>query len=188
MRWAIALAFVAGLALAQPKPPNVTATNGSFSTITTTTANVGGTEKVAVLDAGVALINGQLQALGPIVGTSETLSTTLGVTGVTTLVALDAGVNSKVGGITIATAQAADGGVRSPLIQFGYAAMTTGAVTITFRTAFTSNPQCQCAHRNTTNSNPCVLDASTVPTTTAAKFLVASGGSDVIDWLCIGDQ
>lgn len=137
----------------------------------------------AGIDAGYGLINGQLQVLGPVIAGS-----TLGAAGVTTLVALDAGVKSKVGGVTIATAASQDGGVQTPLIQFGYGAGSGGVLPVTFTKAFTSNPQCQCTHVGTTNTNGCVLTTGSVPTTTTASFTVASGGSDIIHWLCVGDQ
>lgn len=95
---------------------------------------------------------------------------------------------AKVAGVSLATVAPQDGGVSAPLCQFGYGAMTSGALTVTFTKAFTSNPQCTCSHVNTTNSTACVLDSTAVPTTTAAKFLVASGSSDILDWICCGDK
>lgn len=110
------------------------------------------------------------------------------VRGVTSLGALDAGVQSKVGGATIGALLAQDGGVATRVCQFGYVALSTGAASVTYTTAFSSLPQCQCTHRNTTNANACVIDIATAaPSATVAKFAVTSGGSDVIDWLCCGD-
>lgn len=111
-----------------------------------------------------------------------------GLGGVTTVQALDAGAQSKVGGVLIGGLLAWDAGVSSHVCQFGFATLSTGAIQVTFPRAFASIPQCpSCVHRNTTNSNPCVIVAGTPPTTTTADFAVASGGSDIIDWMCCGD-
>lgn len=71
------------------------------------------------------------------------------------------------------------------MIQHAASAMTAGALAVTFGTAYTSvAPTCTCTHVNTTNSNPCVI--SVAPSTTAVTFAVASGGTDVVDWICMG--
>lgn len=109
------------------------------------------------------------------------------VRGVLSTSALDAGVQSKVGGVNIGALVAIDGGVATRSCQFSYGAMTASALAVTFNPAFTSNPQCQCTHVNTTNTNPCTLASGSVPTPTTANFAVASGGTDVVHWLCCGD-
>lgn len=144
--------------------------NGQFRvlgpTIVTSIAGTGEIGTTAGIDAGYGMINGQLQVLGPAL----------------------TGVKSKVGTVTTATAASQDGGVQTPLIQFGYGAGSSGVLAVTFTKAFTSNPQCQCTHVGTTNTNGCVLTTGSVPTTTTASFTVGSGGSDIIHWLCVGDQ
>lgn len=135
------------------------------------------------IDPANRRINGSLTVVG-----NSTTAGTSGLRGVSTIVALDAGPDSKVSGVTIAAAASQDGGSVTPLIQFGYGAGTGGVLAVTFTKAFTSNPQCQCTHIGTTNLNGCVLTTASVPTTTTASFSVTSGGTDIIEWLCIGDK
>jgi hypothetical protein len=71
-------------------------------------------------------------------------------------------------------------------IESGSTAMTGGALAVTFSTAFGAAPACSCAHVNTTNSNACVI--SVAPSTTAVTFAATSGGTDVVNWFCIGQR
>lgn len=135
-----------------------------------------GTLKVAVLDAGVARVNGTLQTLGP---------NLLGQ--ITTVQALDAGVYSKVGGVSIGGEVAQDAGVASHFCQHGYGAMTAGELAVTYTRAFSSNASCICSHTQTTNTNACGIKTGTAPSTTDVTFAVASGDTDVVFWLCCGD-
>lgn len=112
---------------------------------------------------------------------------TTGLRGVATVTALDAGPQSKVGGVTIGGIVAQDGGLTTRVCHYGYGAMTANELAVTFTRAFTSNPSCQCTHVNTTNANTCCLKSGTDPSTTGATFAVASGGTDVVDWFCCGD-
>lgn len=72
--------------------------------------------------------------------------------------------------------------------ECGMDAGTTGVLTVAFGTAFASAPICVCAHMDTTNTNPCTIDHTTVPTSALARFNVASGGSDKISYCCFGPK
>lgn len=146
-----------------------------------------GSYEIASITSGGISSNVPQTVTGLTVNGNESVTGTLGVGGVSTLSALDAGVRSKVGGVTIGGLLASDGGIATHVCEFGYRALSTGAIQVTFTRAFTSLPQCQCTHRNTTNSNSCTLVAATPPTITTADFAVASGGSDVVDYFCCGD-
>ncbi len=41
---------------------------------------------------------------------------------------------------------------------------------------------------DTTNTNACTILHTALPTASVANFAVASGGTDVIDWCCIGPR
>jgi hypothetical protein len=125
------------------------------------------------IDPGGRKINGNLTVVG-----------TTGLSGVTTLHALDAGEDSKVGGKTIAAAQAQDGGTTTPMCQFGHKALTNGDAGVTFRSAFTSIPSCVCSHVPTTNANECTI---TTASTTAIGMSVQSADTDVAHYICCGD-
>ena len=79
-------------------------------------------------------------------------------------------------------------GTAAQAIESGSAAMTTGALAVTFTTAFGAAPKCVCTHVDTTNTNPCTIQAAGAPSTTAVTFAVASGGSDVVHYFCIGQR
>lgn len=119
--------------------------------------------------------------------TSRLIKGNLNVQKLASLSALDAGAQSKVGGSLIGDLLAGDAGVATKVCQFDTVALSSGAIAVTFTQAFTSNPSCQCTHRNTTNSNACVIDVSAACSTTSCKFAATSGGSDKIDYLCCGD-
>ena len=155
---------------------NASGASGTFASQTVTGTATIATGKIDVLDAGVARINGTLQTLGP---------NLLGQ--ITTAQALDAGLFSKVGGVSIGGVVAQDGGVATHVCQYGYGAMTANALAVTFTRAFSSNTSCTCSHVDTTNTNPCTILAAGVPTTTGVTFAVASGGTDVVHWMCCGD-
>lgn len=132
--------------------------------------------EVATVTSNGTTINGTLQASGP-----------SGLGRVTTVQALDAGLYSKVGGVTIGGELAQDGGVASHFCQHGYGAMTAGELAVTYTRAFTSNSSCICSHTQTTNANACGIKTGTAPSTTAVTFAVASGDTDVVFWICCGD-
>lgn len=158
----------------------------------------------AVIDAGTALIRGDLQVLGTIPAATITTATittsTVTTSNVTTgnITTLDAGsgqVNGalqvtgplRVNGRAAVVGAPLDGGSPANIYtEYGYAAMTTGAVTVTFKNAFSVGPVCNCTHLNTTNSNACVLSA--VPSTTSVAMAVTSGGSDLVYYQCSGDR
>lgn len=168
------------------------------STLTGTTTHTGvttfaaidaGLVKTNILDAGRAHIVDDLSVGDDVTVTGDvTVGATLGVTGVTTLAALDAGINSKVGGVAIATGKPQDGGVVTPLMQWGYQALSSDEVAITFTTAFSAIPSCTCTHVQTTNANACGIKSGTVATVSAVTFAVTSGGTDLIYWQCMGDK
>ena len=71
---------------------------------------------------------------------------------------------------------------------WGSKALSGGSGAVTFGTAFSQAPYCDCTHVNTTNSNACVISSAGTPTTTGVTFSVTSGGTDVIHWRCCGDK
>ena len=73
-------------------------------------------------------------------------------------------------------------------IEVGSDAGTSGVLSVTFAVPFNALPVCSCTHVDTTNANACSLDHTKLPSTTAAQFKVSSGGSDVIDWMCVGNR
>lgn len=142
-----------------------------------------GLGKFDTLDAG----NGMVQVLQ--VGVSEQVNGTLGVTGISTLQALDAGANSRVAGLPIVVGTAQDAGTSTtPSIQWGYQALAANEAAVTFTRAFSANPSCFCTHTQTTNANDCGVKTGTAPSTTAVTFAVTSGGTDVVYWICVGDK
>lgn len=75
------------------------------------------------------------------------------------------------------------------MTQVGNAAMTAGELAVSFPTLFHSpTPSCVCTHVNTTNSNPCSIKNGAVPTLSGVTFVVASGGTDVVHWSCVGGR
>jgi hypothetical protein len=73
-------------------------------------------------------------------------------------------------------------------VEKGATAMTASELAVTFATAFAAAPSCTCTHVNTTNTNACNIKSGAAPTTTTVTFAVASGGTDVVDWICIGTR
>lgn len=71
------------------------------------------------------------------------------------------------------------------LIQSGSGAMTANALAVTFPTAFGVAPNCNCTH---TNAVPIACGISTAANTTSVTFAVAAGGTDVVQWICIGTR
>lgn len=65
----------------------------------------------------------------------------------------------------------------------GSAAMSSGSVAVTFRSAFLAAPTCTCSH---VNAVPLPCGISGAATKTAVTFKVATGGSDSINYVCIG--
>ena len=79
-------------------------------------------------------------------------------------------------------------GTAQQAIERNSAALVANELAVTFATAFGAAPVCVCTHVNTTNSNPCTIKSGSAPTTTAVTFTVASGGTDVIHWMCLGQN
>jgi hypothetical protein len=73
-------------------------------------------------------------------------------------------------------------------IETGAGNMTAGELVVTFTTAFTLGPVCTCTHVNTTNGNACNIKDGAEPGTTGVTFAVASGGTDMLHWICVGAQ
>jgi hypothetical protein len=73
-------------------------------------------------------------------------------------------------------------------IEKGATAMTSNELAVTFATAFGAAPSCNCTHVNTSNTNACNIKSGSAPTTAGVTFAVASGGTDVVDWICIGTR
>lgn len=151
-----------------------------------------GTYEIARFNTAGLVVNGTTSGGAQTVSSlavtgNATVGGTLGVTGVTTLVVLDAGVNSKIGGRMIAVGRAQDGGATTPLMQWGDGPLVADELAVTYTTAFANNPSCVCSHTQTTNTNACGVKTGTAPSTTAVTFAVASGGTDVVFWQCMGD-
>lgn len=100
---------------------------------------------------------------------------------------VDAGVGSKVGARRIATAQALDGGLATPLCEFGHITLANGDAGIVFAPAFTSIPACTFSRVGATNGSA-VVNISTAPTTTVVGIGAQSAGTDVVNFICCGDQ
>ncbi len=79
-----------------------------------------------------------------------------------------------------------DGGSPTPRLEYGAGAMTGGSLAVTFKNAFAFAPICTCTHTDTTNTNTCTIHVAA--TTVGVTFAVASGGTDRVDWHCIGDK
>lgn len=168
-------------------------------TVTSTTTHTGvttfsaidaGVVKADVLDAGYGLINGQLQVLGPIVGTSTLAGTTIAANsngsalGFTAMGGVDAG-SVRVAGIYVPIATSDDGGIgRGQRIQHGYGILSSNDYTATFNPAFSTIPSCSCGAVNATAA-ACGLKA--IPSVSAAVFRGANA-SDAIYWQCTGDK
>lgn len=97
------------------------------------------------------------------------------------------------GALTVTSADARLNGLKVPVvhgtgtaaqaIESGAAAMTGGALAISFTTAFAAAPKCVCSH---VNAVPISCGISTAPSTSAVTFAVPAGGTDTIDYVCIG--
>lgn len=182
-----------------PKFSSVTATNGNFATLTASYA-----------DAGVIKVGGRDQTY--IVAGDMCLGTSNGTpacTGGPELIwspnnfyacNVTSGGSLRWSGTTLAfnggggcTAGAFKNipvteGANPKRVECGSGAMTAGALAVTFGTAFSAAPICNCTHVNTTNSNACVISSAAVPTTSGVTFAVTSGGTDVVHWCCMGDR
>lgn len=60
---------------------------------------------------------------------------------------------------------------------------TTGVLSVTFKTPFTNVPACTCS---TVGAIACFISAA--PTVAAVQFTATAGGSDVIDYTCVGNK
>lgn len=72
-------------------------------------------------------------------------------------------------------------------IEFGAATLdgaTPAAVTVTFATAFSAAPKCQCTTIDSTGAENCTLNAA--PGTSSVTFNGGAASTKVIDWFCIG--
>lgn len=74
------------------------------------------------------------------------------------------------------------------LIQHGHGAMTAGALAVTFTDTYGAAPDCACTHTSTTNLNGCAIDTANPATTAGVTFTVTLGGTDRVDWTCVGDR
>lgn len=108
----------------------------------------------------------------------------------------DAGGNlflhSSVGGLT-------QGSVENPVPVFHVAKSSTpkameadrnaangsGVLAVTFATAFTVAPACQCTDENAT---PAVCGVTTAPSTTGVTFYAGAARADTVGWFCIGTK
>jgi hypothetical protein len=162
--------------------------DGGVSLSTSGVTGANGTSKVAVLDAGVALINGQLQVLGPSVLQGVTATTANATTSANTPFATAAAVDA--GSVRIANtyapiAASQDGGTNAMTrIQFGMCVLSANSCAVTFNTAFSTIPQCLCTSVNATAA---ACGVSATPSTSAVTFKGANA-SDQIQWVCFGDK
>lgn len=69
-------------------------------------------------------------------------------------------------------------------IESGISAATSNALAVTFATAFGAAPHCTCADNNAT---PAACGVSVAATTTGVTFKGATGATDNISWICIGN-
>lgn len=74
------------------------------------------------------------------------------------------------------------------LLQHGHGAMTAGSLAVSFSDTYSVAPDCTCTHTSTTNLNSCAIDTANPATTTAVTFTVTLGGTDRVDWTCVGDR
>lgn len=70
-------------------------------------------------------------------------------------------------------------------IETGSGAATAGALAVTFGTAFGAAPNCTCAD---TNAVPLPCGISTAANTTSVTFTATGGGTEVIQWICVGTK
>lgn len=67
------------------------------------------------------------------------------------------------------------------------AANASGVLAVTFATAFTVAPACQCTDENATPATaPCVI--TTAPSTTGVTFFAGAARADTVGWFCIGSK
>lgn len=78
------------------------------------------------------------------------------------------------------------GALTNQAIEHGHAAMTAGSLAVSFADAFGAAPDCTCTHTDTTNANTCTIHVAA--TGSAVTFAVASGGTDRVDWTCLGTR
>lgn len=123
--------------------------------------------------------NNPLKLAGSVTGNPVTISTPNGNTGVNITPAGSGAVTNGLDPIpgvhhSQTTAQVS--------MEFGASAATAGALSVNFATAFSASPSCSASIENATGLSCSITSKST----SAVAFSCVTGGTDVIDWQCIG--
>jgi len=153
------------------------------------TSGVGGDLTLTSGNAGTAGVSGGASGnvtldTGAATGAATNGTMSLGTTSANSITIGRSGKAVTVNGYGVLTTH----GTTVLAVESGASAMTANELAVTFGTAFGAAPACTCTHVNTTNTNPCNIKSGSTPTTTTVTFAVASGGTDVVDWICIGTR